>query len=203
MNQEPLSEGSRSISMSFLGRLQRREADAWTRFAEIYQPVVYKWAQKWGLQTADAEEMNQEIFIVVDKKIASFHNDQPGDSFKSWFNTIVRNKILEFYRRRPTRLEAEGGSDAQNRLAQVPEEDWESVSREVDADIKTRLVRQAVEMIRAEFEERTWQAFCSRTFDDLPAAEVAKKLGMTEAAVHKARSRVLKRLREALEGLLD
>jgi hypothetical protein len=64
------------------------------------------------------------------------------------------------------------------------------------------LYQRALEQVRAEFEERTWQMFWQTLVEDKSAADVAADFGVTSAAVRKARSRVLHRLREEMRGLI-
>ena len=52
-------------------------------------------------------------------------------------------------------------------------------------------------------EETTWKACWECVVAGKPAAAVARDLGLTVAAVYAAKSRVLRRLREELGGLLD
>ena len=54
---------------------------------------------------------------------------------------------------------------------------------------------------RAEFEERTWQAFWRVTVEGQDTAEVAAQLGISANGVRQAKSRVLRRLREELGEL--
>ena len=63
--------------------------------------------------------------------------------------------------------------------------------------------RQGLELIRAEFEERTWQAFWRTAVDDVPPKDVAAELSMTPGSVRVAKCRVLRRLREEFGELLD
>ena len=60
------------------------------------------------------------------------------------------------------------------------------------------LFGRALELIRGEFEERTWQAFWLTAVEDRAAGDVALELGMSPGAVRVAKSRVLRRLREEL-----
>jgi RNA polymerase sigma-70 factor (ECF subfamily) len=64
-----------------------------------------------------------------------------------------------------------------------------------------QLYRRALELIRGEFESRTWQMFRRSVIDGLPSAGVAAELAAAPAAVRQARSRVLRRLREELAEL--
>ena len=60
------------------------------------------------------------------------------------------------------------------------------------------LFGRALDLIRGEFEERTWQAFWLTAVEGRAAGEVALELGMSPGAVRVAKSRVLRRLREEL-----
>lgn len=64
-------------------------------------------------------------------------------------------------------------------------------------------MRRALDLVRAEFENRTWDAFWRTAIDGQPAGDVAAQLGMSLHAVYKAKSRVLRRLRQELAGLVE
>ena len=65
------------------------------------------------------------------------------------------------------------------------------------------LSRRALDLVRAEFENRTWEAFWRTAIDGQRPAHVADDLGMSLNAVYKAKSRVLRRLRRELGDLLE
>jgi RNA polymerase sigma-70 factor (ECF subfamily) len=58
------------------------------------------------------------------------------------------------------------------------------------------LYHRALELVRGEFEERTWQMFWQTVVDGRTPADVAADLGVSDAAVRQAKSRVLRRLKE-------
>ena len=60
------------------------------------------------------------------------------------------------------------------------------------------VVHQAIDLIRGEFQERTWQAFWRLTVVGDSAAAIAEDLGINEKAVRQAKYRILCRLREIL-----
>ncbi|MBN2577934.1 MAG: sigma-70 family RNA polymerase sigma factor, partial [Pirellulales bacterium] len=70
-----------------------------------------------------------------------------------------------------------------------------------DAESAAWLSRRVLESIRAEFEPRTWEAFWRTTIDGQSPAHVAEDLAMTVPAVYMAKSRILRRLRQALGQL--
>jgi RNA polymerase sigma-70 factor (ECF subfamily) len=66
-----------------------------------------------------------------------------------------------------------------------------------------QVLHRTLDTIRGEFEPRTWQAFWRVQIDGKTTGDVGAELGMTAAAVRKARLRVLARLRQELGELLD
>src|SRR5262249_51204365 len=66
-----------------------------------------------------------------------------------------------------------------------------------------QLYRRALELVRGEFEERTWQAVWLTVIEDRDPAAVAQELAMTPNTIRQSPSRVLRRLREGIGGLID
>ncbi len=196
-----------STSTSLLERVKARSPEAWQRFVELYGPLVYNWCRLTGLQTEDAADVSQEVFASVARNVANLRPDRPGDSFRGWVWTITRNNIRDHFRRRHGEAQARGGTDAQRQLARIPDEP--PVSSEPGSEEKPRgtersgLERRALELIRSEFEDRTWQVFWRTTVDRRSPADVAEEFGMTVQAVYKAKFRVMRRIRQDLGGLLD
>ncbi len=192
-----------SISSSLLDRIKAQQPQAWRRLVRLYGPVVYGWCRQSGLQPADAADAAQETFRSVAAGVENFRRERPGDSFRGWLWTITRNKVRDHFRQRQDLPAAEGGTDAQQQLLQVPDDPSESTRSTGPSNHTGGLAHNALELVRAEFEDHTWQAFWRTTVDRQPAAAVADELGMTPAAVYKAKSRVLQRIRHELGDLLE
>ena len=96
----------------------------------------------------------------------------------------------------------QGGLTAQQQIMQIPELSEASFSTAA-AEADGLLPRRTLELIRAEFENRTWEAFRRTAVAREKPAHVADDLGMSVQAVYKAKSRVLRRLRAELDGLLE
>ena len=67
----------------------------------------------------------------------------------------------------------------------------------------TGLMCRCLELVEADFQELTWRAFLLTAIESQTAPEAAQTLGMTACAVRQAKSRVLRRIREEFEGLVD
>ena len=73
----------------------------------------------------------------------------------------------------------------------------------IETEYRQQLAMRALELMQADFQPATWKACWEHAACGRPAAEVAAELGLTVNAVYLATSRVLRRLRQELEGLLD
>jgi RNA polymerase sigma-70 factor (ECF subfamily) len=196
-------DDSSSIASSLLLRLKVQDPEAWKRLVRWYGPVIYSWCRRQGLHADDAEDVGQEVFQAVSRNIGNFRRERPGETFRGWLWTITVNKVRDHRRRRGGQPEAAGGSTAQQQLLQVPEEASEVSAASAPAGEASVLSHAALDLIRAEFEVRTWQAFWRVTVEEQAAGVVAADLGMSLGAVYVAKSRVLRRLREELGDLLD
>lgn len=190
------SESATSTSATLIARVRDREPEAWSRLTQLYTPLVYGWCRKRGLHENDAADVAQEVFRAVLVHAERFHRDRLGDSFRGWLWTITRNKLHDHFRRKVAQPLAAGGTDARQRLENVPEalplEEEDVVSGRLDSGLALR----ALAILQSEFEEPTWQAFWRLAVEGHPAAEIAADLGMTKGAVRQAKYRVLRRLRQ-------
>lgn len=185
---------------SLLDRLRSPDdGAAWGRLWELYGPTVEEWCRRAGLSAEDAADVRQEVFRTVAQGIASFRRDRPGDSFRGWLYATTRRRIVDHWRQSARQPRAAGGTDAQDRLAQLPAEEPGSTSGPADPG---DLYRRCVALMKTDFEDRTWRAFWGVTMDGRSPVDVAAELGMTPGAVYVAKTRVLKRLREEFGGLL-
>ena len=187
-----------STSSSLLAGLRVRDPEAWRRLARLYGPLVYRWCRRVGLQAKDAEDVVQEVFLTVSVRIADFHREREGDTFRGWLWTITRNKLGDWLRRRGAREQAIGGTPAQALILELPDEGASEPTDATDRGETRRLYQRALDLIQSEFSEASWQAFWRVTVEGQNAGDVAADLGLSRNAVYIAKSRILHRLREAL-----
>jgi RNA polymerase sigma-70 factor (ECF subfamily) len=199
--EEPQS--STATSRSLLERLKADDAEAWDRLVVLYAPMVYRWCRRWDLRDQDITDILQDVFQAVATHIATFRKEQAGDTFRGWLRTIAHSKVQDHFRRMGREPGGVGGTDAQIRLASLPaarvDEDEDEDSHEETAE--RLLLSRGLDLIRDEFEERTWKAFWWTAVDGRDTKDVALELGMSPGAVRVAKSRVLHRLRAELGEL--
>lgn len=194
--------GDSSLQTTLLGRLQDQDDEAWRRLDHLYGPVLFGWCRGAGLRPDDAADVRQEVFRSLAAHIGCFRREQPSDSFRGWLWRITQNKLRDFFRRDAKQPHAAGGTSHQERLHEVALEPDDGTEPPSSADEVAGVFRRALELVQAEFEARTWQAFWLVAIDGRPPAEAAAELGMSAGAVYVAKSRVLKRFREEFGDLL-
>jgi len=170
------------------------------RLCSLYSPVVYGWCLRAGLQDNDAADAMQDVFRSVFRSIGTFRKDGPTGSFRGWLWSITRNQVRLFFRKQGNVPQAFGGSDAQQQFAQLPAGPDEI---DPDADATRRdILHRALEIVRDDFQPSTWDVFYRVTLQGQSIQEVAEILSLTQNAVRQAKFRVLRRLREELDGRL-
>lgn len=189
--------GVEATSLTLLERVKAHDNTAWRRLVGLYSPLVFSWCRRCGLGDEDTADTVQEVFAAVAGNLAKFRRDRPGDTFCGWLRVITRNQIRLHFRRAANRPQAVGGTDANLRIQELPDENLDDPDS-VDGRERTGLFHRALDLVRCEFEERTWQAFWLTVVEEMPSAEVCQRLGMTAVAVRQAKFRVLRRLRAEL-----
>jgi RNA polymerase sigma-70 factor (ECF subfamily) len=185
-----------STSISLLWRLkQPNREDDWQRFVDLYAPLIYHWCRSQGLNTTDAPDLVQEVLVVLVTKLPEFEYD-PTQRFRGWLRTVTVNKVRDFQRQRSTRIST-GVNETIERVTVA-----DSVDLFEEAEYRSFLVKRALKLMQAEFQDQTWQACWKYIVEGRKAADVAQELGITANAVHIAKCRVMRRLREELDGLM-
>jgi RNA polymerase sigma-70 factor (ECF subfamily) len=184
--------------VSLLQRLARPEdrAAAWARFVDLYTPLLFAWASRLNVPEQDAADLIQNVFLTLLRRLPSFRYDQDG-SFRGWLRTVLLHQWRDQLRRipppvavAPAVLDGRGaGPDPVEELAET--------------EYRRCLAGRAMQLMQSDFTPSTWRACWETVVQERPAAEVAADLGLSVAAVYAATSRVLRRLRQELEGLLD
>ena len=89
-----------STSESLLFRLRESDnSEAWSRFSELYTPLIFFWARKNGLDAHDSSDLVQEVMTLVFQKLPEFQYD-PNRSFRGWLRQVTLNKHRERLRKK-------------------------------------------------------------------------------------------------------
>ncbi len=198
--QENESRSSGATSPSLLVRLKTREPLAWERFVDLYGPLVFHWGHRHGLHDDDAADVMQEVLSAVAGSIDRFQHATHRGRFRGWLWTITRNKIRDHHRRLEHQVIGQELHELGISLESLPEE-WSDDASDATRYEVNSLVHRALDLIRGEFQPRTWDAFWRSVVGGDDTHQIAAELGLSQNGVRQAKSRVLRRLRAELGDL--
>lgn len=202
---DPYSKTTSTLatSPSLLRRVVSGEQQAWTRLVEIYSSLIYSRCRSSGLQQDQAADVVQNVFVSVHRSLGKFEQDGQKQGFRRWLRTITRNAVVDYFRHAQKRPGVgSGGTDMVQALQNIPDPFADDDSLSLVHEGSTGSIHQALEAIRIDYEDRTWQAFWRTTVEGERPVDVAEDLGLKPGTVRQARYKILARLREELEGLL-
>ena len=162
-------------------------------FEQVYREhaaCVYRFCLSLLRDPAEAEDVAAEVFVSA---LASYDRTQPSPvEVRPWLLRIARNEVIDRDRRRKRRSALlarffSGGSEA-------------DPGANVEAQVVIRDELRGVLDAMKRLSSRDRQLVGLRLAADLPYADIASVLGMTEHAVTVATRRALERLRGHLGG---
>lgn len=168
---------------------------AWDQFERLYRPVIFRIARAKGLQHADALDLVQQVLLSVALAIERFEKQDDEVRFRHWLSRITRNAILKALSRQP-RDRATGGSELLELLSELPADP--ETDALINLEVRRELFTRAAGQVRSEVQEVTWLAFEMTALQQTPIERAAEVLGMSTGSIYAARSRVIRRIRNAV-----
>jgi RNA polymerase sigma-70 factor (ECF subfamily) len=187
---------------SLLLRAQTGEEKAWTDLTELYRPLIIAWLNRQGVPAGDLEDLTQEVLLSVVRHLPSFEHSGHRGAFRSWLRTIVCSRTMDYWHAVDAGTRGQGGSGAAAALQDIADPDSD-LNRQWDEEHDRYVLDCLLDLIEQEFEPTTVKAFRRLALDGTSGAETARELGLSVAAVYVAKSRVLQRVRQLAEGLID
>jgi RNA polymerase sigma-70 factor (ECF subfamily) len=181
-------DGDGATRSSLIRRLgDPRDDEAWRDFDRRYRELVLRYGLRRGLQLADAEDVRQAVMMNLARAMPRFVYDRSRGRFRSYLGRVVRNAVSRFLAGRPAE-------------ALVPDLEVADPAGAADDDPwieewRTHHLRLALDALRSSVEPATLSAF-ERLLDGASTAEVAREMGLTEAAVQKIRQRMRDRVKD-------
>lgn len=193
-----------TTSSSLLIRVRdRADAGAWGRLVDLYAPLLRDWLRRHAVPPHDQDDLVQEVLHAVAQAMPGFDYDRDKGGFRGWLRTVLVNRLRNYWRQRRSRPLATGDSDFQTSVLDQLEDPRSGLSQVWDREHDEHVVARLLELVRADFEPATWKAFRLTALDGQEVATVAEALGLTANAVKLAKHRVMKRLKQEAEGLID
>lgn len=201
---EPRTESYLPTRQSLLSRLRNCEDHTgWREFFDAYWQLIYNVARKSGLADAEAQDVVQNTFIYLTRKMTKFRYDPARGSFKSWLRVVTRSRIAEFRRRHRAESLLREQLPAQDEevWASIPDPAGDALDEVWQREWEENLLKTAMQRVRVKVSSHQLLIFRLVAQENLPLAQVAKKLGISIAQVYLARHRVGRLLKAEVRHL--
>lgn len=185
-----------STRHSLLDRLKQPQPDneeSWRRFIELYTPLLFQWAMRLSVPYDDRSDLVQNTLAKLLVSISTFNQDSPG-RFRGWLLAVLRNTWIDSQRKRNVFPTYGPGTDP---------ETPNPLEATIECEYRQYMLNRIQELVLRDFPETTQLVFQQYVLENRPASEVAIEFGMTVNAIYLVRTRILKRIREELSGLID
>jgi RNA polymerase sigma-70 factor (ECF subfamily) len=176
--------------------------DAWQRLADLYRPFLAGWARRHAPALHDAEDLAQDILLAVLRALPRFEHNGRRGAFRAWLRSVAVSCTHDFWSARCAQPRGTGDSALLASLHEL-EDPTSGPARAWDREHDAYVLRHLLDQVAVEFELQTMQAFRRLALDGQPAATVTAELKMSAGAAYMAKSRVMQRLRQLAEGLVD
>ncbi len=175
-----------------LGRVLWHEPGAWPRLVSLCAPQVYAWLRQGGLTPGEAVDAGHTAFARLAQTLHTFRPDH--GTFCAWLRGLTRRQLQEHRSRQQTQdTPVIGGSNAPPTPSPTP----------ANGPVCPLLLARALDLLQPEFEATHWQAFQRLAVEGQSAAAAAAELRLSAADVYLAQARILCRLRQEFENLID
>jgi RNA polymerase sigma factor (sigma-70 family) len=172
------------------------DAQAWREFIEIYEPLLFRFARRRGLQDADAREIAQNVFLSVAKAVQRWQPSKEKGRFRAWLFCIARNQLIN-YLAKHGKQRGSGNTTQLRLLRELPQSTPEI--DEITNDYRKEMFRLAAAQARDCFQPSSWSAFWRIAVLGQDVQQVAAELQLSPTAVYIARSRVTAKIREIVQ----
>jgi RNA polymerase sigma-70 factor (ECF subfamily) len=187
---------------SLLVRAQAGDEGDWRDLTDLYRPLIVGWLRYQAVPAGEVDDLVQDILLSVVQNLSGFRHSGRRGAFRSWLRAIAHSRACDFWRARGRQVLASGDGGVAEALRQLEDPDSE-LNRQWDEEHDQYVLRCLLDVVALEFETSTVQAFRRVALGGASSEQAAQELGLSVGAVYIAKSRVLHRLRQHAEGLID
>jgi RNA polymerase sigma-70 factor (ECF subfamily) len=166
---------------------ERRDQTAFAELFDYFAPRIKSYLLRLGMEAGQAEELTQEVMIVLWHKAALF--DPVKSSLSTWLFRIARNRRIDVFRRDKSAL-----LDADDPALQPSQP--ESADEIVEAEERDERVRKAMLDLPEEQAVLVRQAFFLGRSHSQIAEDTGLPLGTVKSRIRLAFSRLRRSLEE-------
>lgn len=185
------------VTTSTLLHSLRSEDDprSWERLVNRFRGGIVGFAQSYGFQSHDAEDVAQEALLTFISEYRLGKYDRSKGRLGRWLFGIAYRKMLQSWEKAALRMAKAAPEAAYSSFwAQLPDEAAASITWDVEWE--RMVLEQCLAQVREEVEPTTYQAFEMVVRFNRSPDEVAIDMGVPIKLVYNAKHRVLNRIRD-------
>src|SRR5262245_60918130 len=203
---EPGTDSLLPTRQSLLSRLRDwQDQEGWREFFDTYWRLIYNVGRRSGLADAEAQDVVQNTFIYLARRMPKFRYDRGRGSFKSWLCRVTRSRISVFRRRaeakEPALPELALEDDEANIWESIPDPASDPLDEIWQREWEDNLVKAALRRIRPRVSAEQLMIFEMAALGEVPLKQVARKLDVSLMQVYLARHRVGRLFKEEVARL--
>src|ERR1043166_4840331 len=203
---EPGTDSFLPTRQSLLSRLRDwQDHDGWREFFDMYWRLIYSVARQAGLDYATAQDVVQNTFIYMARRMPKFRYDRTRGSFKSWLRCVTRSRISVFRRRaeakEPSLPELPLEGDEVPVWETIPDPAGDAMDEIWQREWEENLLKTALRRIGLKVSAKQLMIFELAALGEVPLKQVARKLDVSLAQVYLARHRVGKMFKTEIARL--
>ncbi|VGO19630.1 hypothetical protein SCARR_01689 [Pontiella sulfatireligans] len=187
--------------MTLLQKMQKQyDEKAWQEFVDSYSGYIYTIINSMNIGSADADDLRQQIFIKLWKKIPDLDLNKIS-SFRSYLTVVVRNCVKDFWRK------SQRDANRSDKLVQSDSELVDTVSLPDIDDVIEREWHNYIAALAFKNIAEYLSADATRLFNETlkgrDIKEVASEMGLPLSTAYRLKSRVKESLIAEVEALND
>lgn len=189
--------------------LQNARADpnsqAWFKLHAIYEPLIAGWIARAGVEQSDIGDISQEVLQALASGLPKFEHNGRAGAFRNWLKMITVNRCRRHWDKKRRQLPITKSTTLDPDIATLDQisDPKSELSLLWDREHDEYVMQKALELVRHDFDETTYQIFVRYGLQGEDAKSLAEEFGINVGQVYKAKFRVLDRIKREVHDLVS
>lgn len=174
------------------------DAAAWARFFDLYAGFVFAIARNKGLSAADADDLVQNVFADLARKMPTFNYDRERGHFRSYLLELINWRILDKLKagKRESELKTAYAQEVKANPAPA------SQSAAVEHEWQAAALNEALRRLQPDVNPEHFAAFVESAIEGIDTETVMNLHGITRDNLYQIRNRLTAKLKPLVEAVL-
>lgn len=187
--------------ITLLERLRSgKDQRAWHDFEDTYKGFIFSLIVRMGMTQEDAEDISQSVLTKVWQKIEDFEYNQNRGKFHNWLAAMTRNTVKDFFRTKKNFITGRDSVEYQEAYDTIESHVLPDLDRLAREEWVLHITNMAWNNIKEDIYPTKQEVF-KLVSAEHPHAEIAKKLGISEASVRVYKAEVFEKMRVEIHRL--